>query len=102
MSQNTKIAMIVAAGAALDYKEKSPKALNEEVMRYAMKKVNAKDHEKIIAIATVTKAIEYWNKNPRLTKKEVMQMIMNNSDEIISSVDKINSKSKTSLPFKFR
>ncbi|MEM4152805.1 MAG: hypothetical protein QXK80_01660 [Candidatus Pacearchaeota archaeon] len=86
---NEKLSMIIAINKALDYKRINSNAEIEEILRHVMKEINFKGNAKIAAIAAATEAIKYKEKNPQAKDKEILQAILNRSDEILNSIEKI-------------
>jgi len=86
-TESPKIIMMVAASKALDYKSKKPLAESNEIIQYVMMNVSAMSNMKISAIAAANRDLKYKEQNPGANNKEIMQRIMDESAEIIESVD---------------
>ncbi len=84
-TEKIKIAMMIAASKALDYKKINPKADSEEVLQFIMKELKAKGQEKIGAMAAATKALNYLD-DSSLSHKQIMQKVMNDSEEILMTM----------------
>jgi len=82
-----KVIMMVAAGKALAFMEKKPRADAEQVLRYVMKEIKADKKEKIGAIAAANFAVKYRQKNPEATSRKIMQEIMKEINNIIKSIN---------------
>ena len=82
-TKDVKMAMMVAASKAIEYKKKKPHAETEEILRYVMKAIIARGDAKIGAIAAATRAVKYKEQNPDAKDKEIMQRVMNESTEIV-------------------
>ena len=87
MAKNIKVAMIVAAGKALEYIKKNPNADIEETIKHIMKIIKAEKNMKRAAIAAVNFALKLKEKNPNTSDKKIMQQIMNNMNDILSSAE---------------
>ena len=80
-----KVAMMIAASKALEYKKQNPSAIIEEVMQHIINSINVERDAKIAAIASANKAIKY--KEQAMKDKEIMQKIMNESDQILREIE---------------
>lgn len=86
-TQNSKMLMMVAAGKALDYKKTNPDAHSSEIMQHIVNYIEALGHVKISAIAAADRAIRYKEQNPKANDKEIMQRIMDESSEILETLE---------------
>jgi hypothetical protein len=84
--KDVKLAMMIAASKAIEYKKKKPYAETEEILRHVMRAVNAHGDAKIGAIAAATRAVKYKEQNPNAKDKEIMQRVMNESSEIVDLI----------------
>lgn len=84
--KDVKLAMMIAASKAIEYKKKKPQADTEEILRHVMRAVNARGDAKIGAIAAATRAVKYKEQNPGAKDKEIMQRVMNESSEIVDLI----------------
>ena len=82
-----KLAMINAADVVLKYKKQKPEADVEEIIKHVMKSLKVKGKSKIYSIAAANYALKYKEKKPWVKDKEIMQKIMNESGEIIKSIE---------------
>lgn len=85
-TEKIKIAMMIAASKAMDYKKINPKSDSEEVLQFIMKELKAKGQEKIGAMAAASKALKYLEEDSSLTQKQIMQRVMNESEEILMTM----------------
>lgn len=85
-AKDVKLAMMIAAGKALELKTKKPYADTEEILKIVMKDVKAHGNAKIGAIAAATRAIKYKEQSPGAKDKEIMQRVMNESAEIVDLI----------------
>ena len=85
--EKIKIAMMMAASKALDYKKINAKADDDEVLQFVMKEIKANSVAKIGAMAAATKALKYLQETPNAKDKEIMQKVMNESDDILMTMD---------------
>ena len=85
--EKIKIAMMMAASKALDYKKINPKADDEEVLQFVMNEIKANSVAKIGAMAAATKALKYLQQSPGAKDKEIMQKVMNESNDILMTMD---------------
>ena len=85
MITDSKLVMTVAGSAAMSYKKKKPAADTDEILSHVMKAVFSE--EKVFGIAAANYVIEYLKKHPHATEKEVMQNLVNESNEIINSIE---------------
>ena len=81
-----KVSMVVGVGKVLNYVKAHPNADTEEVMRHIMKSVDSKRDEKLAAIAAASRALKFKEKNPKANDKQIMQAVMNQTNEILTSL----------------
>ena len=85
--ENPKLMMMVAAGKALDYKNRKPFAGSNEIIQNIVMDIKANGNAKISAIAAANRALKYKEENPKALDKEIMQKVMNETTEIIESIE---------------
>lgn len=86
IDSNIKLAIVIAANHAMEYKNLKPNSCTEEIIQHVMKEIKAKGKAKLAAIAAATHVINYKEKNPKAKDKEVMQFVLNKSKEICNSI----------------
>ena len=84
--KDTKVAMMMAAGKALELKRKKPQADTEEILKQVMKDIKASGNAKIGAIAAASRAIKYREQEPGAKDKDIMQRVMNESSDIVDVI----------------
>jgi hypothetical protein len=83
---DAKLAMVVAISKALEYTSKRPNAMDDEIMSYVMKEVDARGESMMSAVAAATKALKYKQQNPSMKEKEIMQKVLNESEGILTLI----------------
>ena len=86
MKKDSEFLMVNAATKALEYKNKNPMALEEEIIRYVMNSLEVKSEKKIIGIASATEVLKIKKMSKNSTDKEIMQMFMNNLPKLSASL----------------
>jgi hypothetical protein len=86
MISNIKLAMMLAATKALEYKKEHPDEEVEEMIKHIMHNFPSSSDAKVGAIAAANKAIKYKRGNPKMRDKEIVQMIADESDEILKGM----------------
>jgi hypothetical protein len=89
VNDNIKIVMIAAINEAIKIKKQKPYADAEDIMPSVLMLISnfsKRDDSRLGAIAAVNSTIKYMNKNPGANEKEIFQFILDNSSEIINTI----------------
>lgn len=87
MEKGVEFLMVNAATKALDYKNKNPEVLEEEIIKYVLDALDVKPDLKIIGVASANEALRIQKMSKNLTNKEVMQIFMNNLSKFASGFE---------------
>ena len=90
MNEGIKMVMMTAAGKALDFKKLKPDADVEQITQHLMATIKSQKQAIIAGIAAAIRAVNYKERNPRMSDKEIMQKIMNETNEILENIEKLN------------
>ncbi|MDP1729057.1 MAG: hypothetical protein Q8L27_02545 [archaeon] len=87
MEKDVEFLMVNAATKALDYKDKNPEALEEEIIKYVLNTLNVESALKIKGMASANEVLKIKKISKNATNKEVMQMFMNNLSKFSTSLE---------------
>jgi len=85
--KDVKVGVMVAAAQALDYKKAKSNSDIEEIMRHVIANIDANTEARRGVVAGATRAVSYRDQNPSMSDKEIMQRIMDEVNDIATSLE---------------
>jgi hypothetical protein len=87
MIKDREIAMVNGATLALEFKNKHPRAWDDDAVAFAMTNLKATSESKLYGIAAANEILKLKKIHSDLTDKQLVQFFVNNIFQFVSKID---------------